>query len=77
MEAVIPAISANGELRRYYERIRYTKGPKAAKLATARRILSIFFRVLKEKDPFKLHKHDIIKMAERPSILSGTAYAGT
>jgi transposase len=58
VEAVIPAISANGELRRYYERIRYKKGQKAAKLAMARRILSIVFRVLKEKGPFKLHKHD-------------------
>ena len=77
VEAAISAISANGELRSYYERIRYKKGPKAAKLPTARRLLSIVYCVLKEKDSFKLHKHDIIRMAEPPSILSGAAYAGT
>ena len=68
VEAVIPAICCNGELRSYYERIRYKKGPKAAKLATARRLLAIVYRVLKEKDPFKLCKTELKQRAELPSI---------
>jgi transposase len=74
VEAVIPAISCNGELRRYYERIRYKKGPKAAKLATARRLLAIVYRVLKEKDSFKVYKIDLIKKAESPSPATSAAY---
>ena len=68
VEAVIPAICSNGELRSYYERIRYKKGPKAAKLATARRLLAIVYRVLKEKDPFKLYKIELKTRAELPSF---------
>jgi transposase len=77
VEAVIPAISSNGELRSYYERIRYKKGPKAAKLATARRLLAIVYRVLKEKDTFKLYRYELIKRAESPSLNSSAAHAGT
>jgi transposase len=67
VEAVIPAISSNGELRSYYEKIRYRKGPKAAKVSTARRLTAIIYRVLKEKDSFKLHKTELKKKAELPS----------
>ncbi|RKY50959.1 MAG: hypothetical protein DRP92_07555 [Candidatus Neomarinimicrobiota bacterium] len=70
MVAVKYGINNNGELRRYYDRIRYRKGPKATKLATARKLLSIIYRVLKEKDTFKLYKSDLIKRAESPSVLS-------
>jgi transposase len=73
VEAVKPAISCNGELRSYYERIRYKKGPKAAKLATARRLLAIVYRVLKEKDSFKLYKNDIVGKAEPPSQITSAA----
>ena len=70
VEAVKPTISNNGELRAYYDRVRYRKGPKAAKLATARRLLAIVYRVLKEKDSFKLYKDDLKREAESPSIRS-------
>ena len=70
VEAVKPAISSNGELRAYYDRIRCRKGPKAAKLATARKLLGIVYRVLKDKDHFKLYKSDLIKRAESPSFHS-------
>ena len=65
---MIPAICSNVELRSYYERIRYRKRPKAAKLATARRLLAIVYRVLKEKDPFKLYKIELKTRAELPSF---------
>jgi transposase len=41
VEAVVPAISSNGESRSYYEKIRSRKGSKVAKVATARRLLCI------------------------------------
>jgi len=77
VEAVKPALSTNGELRSYYDRIRYKKGPKAAKLAVARRLLAIVYRVLKERDSFKLYKADLIRKAELPSLISSEVYTGT
>jgi len=74
VEAMKPAISSNGELRSYYERIRYKKGPKAAKLATARRLLAIVYRVLKEKDTFKMYKTEIKRKTESPSSTTSAAY---
>lgn len=73
VEAVRPAICTNGELRSYYERIRHRKGPKAAKVATARRLLSIVYRVLRDKDTFKIHKMDIGKKAGPPSQYTSAA----
>ena len=64
----VKAIAEASELRSYYERIRYKKGPKAAKLATARRLLAIVYRVLKEKDPFKLYKIELKTRTELPSF---------
>jgi len=57
----------NVELRSYHERIKRRKGPKAAKLATGRRLLAIVYRVLKEKDAFKLYKSELKQRAELPS----------
>jgi transposase len=73
VEAVTPAICSNGELRSYYERIRYKKGPKAARVATARRLLAIVYRVLRDKDGFKVYKHDIGKKAGSPSQYTSAA----
>jgi hypothetical protein len=75
VEAVIPAISSDMELKRYYERIRYNKGAKAAKVAAARRLLCIVYRVLKEKDTFKLNKRELrYKGVESPSISPSAVY---
>ncbi len=74
VEAVKPAICSNGELRSYYERIRYKKGPKAARVATARRLLAIVYRVLRDKDTFnKLYKMDIVKKVGSPSQITSAA----
>jgi transposase len=59
IEAVVPAINSNGGLRGYYEKIKSRKGSKVAKVATARRLLCIVYRVLKERDSFKAHKKEI------------------
>ena len=73
IEAVKPAICSNGEIRYYYERIRYKKGPKAARVATARRLLAIVYRVLRDKDTFKLYKKDIGKKVGSPSQITSAA----
>ena len=59
VEAVVPGINSSGELRNYYEKIKVRKGSKVAKVATARRLLCIVYRVLKEKDSFKVYKKEI------------------
>jgi transposase len=73
VEAVTPAICSNGEMRSYYERLRYKKGPKAARVATARRLLAIVYRVLRDKDTFKVYKKDIGKKAGLPSQFTSAA----
>jgi transposase len=49
LEAVIPATMKSLELRVFYNRLARRKGPNVAKVAVARRLLTIIYRVLKEK----------------------------
>jgi transposase len=53
VEAVRPAVRTDSELRAYYQRIRHRKGPNAAKVATARRLLTILYRVLSQRRPYR------------------------
>jgi hypothetical protein len=48
VEAVWPAIRADFDLRRFYERLARGKGANKAKVAMARRLLTIIYKVLKE-----------------------------
>lgn len=48
IEAVAPAVKTDAGLRAYYERVRQRKGANAAKVATARRLLTIVYRVLSQ-----------------------------
>ena len=48
VEAVWPGIRADFDLRCFYERLARNKGPNKAKVATARRLLTIIYKVLKE-----------------------------
>lgn len=49
IEAVWPAIRSDRDLWAYYERLKARKGPNAAKVATARRLLTIVYRVLSQE----------------------------
>jgi transposase len=49
LEAVFPATQKDLELRVLYSRLARRKGPNVAKIAVARRLLTIIYRVLKEK----------------------------
>jgi len=48
VEAVVPAITHDLEFRAYYERLKAAKGANRAKVATARRLLTIAFRMLRD-----------------------------
>ena len=48
VEAVWPAIRADFDLRCFFERLARGKGANKAKVATARRLLTIIYKVLKE-----------------------------
>jgi len=48
VEAVWPAIRADFDLRLFYQRLARGKGANKAKVATARRLLTIIYKVLKE-----------------------------
>lgn len=48
VEAVWPGIRADFDLRLFYERLKKRKGANSAKVATARRLLTIIYRMLKE-----------------------------
>ncbi len=49
VEAVAPATRASLELRALYNRLARRKGPNVAKVAVARRLLTIIYRMLQEK----------------------------
>ena len=56
VEAVWPAIRADFDLRCCYERLKRKKGANSAKVATARRLLTIIYRMLKENRPYIPYK---------------------
>jgi transposase len=49
LEAVFPATQASLEIRGLYARLARRKNPNVAKVAVARRLLGIIYRILKEK----------------------------
>jgi transposase len=49
IEAVQPAISNDADLYAYYQRLRTRKDANAARVATARRLLTIVYRVLSQE----------------------------
>lgn len=49
IEAVQPAIRCDADLFAYYQRLKMNKGANAAKVATARRLLTIAYRILKQE----------------------------
>jgi transposase len=53
VEAVRPAVKTAPDLQDYYARLRYRKGPNPAKVATARRLLTIVHRVLSQERPYR------------------------
>jgi transposase len=55
VEAAIHGLSDHGEIRRFYLRIKRKKGSKAARVATARKLCCILYRILKSRDTYQLY----------------------
>lgn len=55
VEAVWPAIRKDRELRSYYDRLKIKKGANCAKVATAKRLLTIVYRILKDRRYYQVH----------------------
>jgi len=53
IEAVWPAVRADAPLRAFYERVARRKGANTAKVATARRLLTIAYRVLTQRREYR------------------------
>jgi transposase len=53
VEAAIHSLKQEGELKRFFLRIRRKKGTKVARIATARKLTFILYRILKEKDTYR------------------------
>lgn len=54
VEAVWPAIRTDPGLRAYYEQLKTRKGVNPAKIATARRLATIVYRVLAQRRPYRV-----------------------
>lgn len=54
VEAIWPAVRSDPELGAYYHRINAGKGPNPAKIAAARRLATIIYRVLKQGRPYQV-----------------------
>lgn len=67
IEAVVPAINSDPELRSLYYRQRELKGSNRAKVVVARRLLTIAYRVLKDKRPYLLGGAPSRKSSENPA----------
>jgi transposase len=61
VEAVQPAISCDADLFAYYQRLKVKKGANAAKAATARRLLTIVYRVLSQERLYERRNRRAIK----------------
>jgi len=56
VEAVWPSLKADFDMRCFYNKLKKRKGPNPAKVAAARRMLTIIFRMLKENRPYIPYK---------------------
>jgi transposase len=61
VEAVTPACRGDFDIRLFYERFARRKGANVAKVATARRLLTIIYKILKEERVYAPYKHQTKK----------------
>ncbi len=54
VEAIWPAVRSDPELESYYQSIKARKGPNPAKIATARRLATIIYRVLRHERSYRV-----------------------
>ena len=68
IEAVRPAIISDPDLFAYYQRLRIRKDANAARVATARRLLTIVYRVLSQERLYQ-RRTQRIKISLAPAAL--------
>lgn len=68
IEAVPPAIRSDPDLFAYHQRLKVRKGANAATVATARRLLTIAYRVLKQERLYE-KKTKEVRMSVAPAAL--------
>lgn len=56
VEAVWPSVRSDFDIRCFYERLKKSKGGNSAKVATARRLLTIIYKMLQENRPYVAYK---------------------
>lgn len=69
VEAVWPAVRTDEELRKYYEEIKQRKGANLAKVAIAKRLLTIVYRVLTQDRDYEERPYN--KNSRLPSYFAG------
>jgi transposase len=69
IEAVQPAISCDVDLYGYYQRLKMKKGSNAAKVATARRLLTIVYRVLSQERLYERRKRKITRQSAPAALV--------
>jgi len=70
IEAVQPAISCDADLFAYYQRLKMKKGANAAKVATARRLLIIVYRVLRQERPYERRNRRAIRRLAPAALIT-------
>jgi len=70
IEAVQPAISCDADLFAYYQRLKMKKGANAAKVATARRLLIIVYRVLRQERLYERRNRRAIRRLAPAALIT-------
>ena len=70
VEAVQKAVRWDPDFRNYYQRIKVKKGTNAAKVATARRLLTIVYRILSQRRLYEKRNITVEKKAVPAALVS-------
>ena len=71
VEAVGPAIKSDADLFDHYQRLKIRKGANAARVATARRLLTIVYRVLRQERLYeRRNRRAIRRLAPAALVIS-------
>ena len=70
VEAAIHSLKDRGDIRAFYLRIRRKKGSKVARVATARKLCCVLYRILSHEDTYKVYR---TKKQSRLGLASGAS----
>jgi transposase len=74
IEAVSPAIRSDADLFAYYERPRIRKDANAAKVATARRLLTIVYRVFSQERLYEGRNRRAMRRLAPAALVTGVGW---